>query len=121
MRQVTAQWAEQDLVRTAGWLERLSPGASRDAAVSTFTQRASQTDPEGAAVWASTITDVNTRNNDLERIARQWLRVDKNAATTWINQSSALNADVKKRLLTPPATSGTSGTITITGSNAVIR
>ena len=96
---MASQWASQDPVATTGWLERLPAGATRDAAVSAFTQSAINTDPEGAAVWASTIANENVRNTDLERIARQWLRTDKTAAQNWINQSPAISTEMKQRLL----------------------
>ena len=98
-RSVAAQWARQDPVATTGWLERLPAGATRDAAVSAFTQQAVESDPEGAAAWASTIANQDVRNTDLERIARQWLRKDKTAAQNWINQSKAISAEMKQRLL----------------------
>jgi hypothetical protein len=98
-RSVAAQWAGEDPVAATGWLERLPTGATRDAAVSAFTQQAVGSDPEGAAAWASTIADANTRNNSIEGIARQWLRTDKKSAVKWINQSPAISAEMKQRLL----------------------
>jgi hypothetical protein len=91
--------AQQDLAKTAGWLERLPPGASRDTAISNFTGYAARTDPEGAAAWAATISDERMRNNQIQSVASTWLRQDKDSATRWIRQSNLLDDKTKQRLL----------------------
>ena len=54
--------------------------------------------PEQAAKWTSTISNAQQRNNAIENLARQWLNVDRAAATAWLAQSG-LSPDRQQALL----------------------
>ena len=62
-------WRPGDAYRPAG--------ASREAAVQAYVSHLSYSSPELAAPWAETLTDPNTRNNQVENIARRWLEADR--------------------------------------------
>jgi hypothetical protein len=57
--------------------------------------------PELAAPWAETLTDQNTRFNQMENIARQWLNTRRSAAEVWLAKVN-LPDDRKQRLLKRP-------------------
>jgi hypothetical protein len=98
-RSIARTWTGQDLGKAANWLDGLPASESRDAAVSAFTNQVSDSDPEGAVAWASTISDPNTRKVDLERIAITWMGRDEDAASRWIAATPSLAEDAKARLL----------------------
>lgn len=87
LQQVAQQWAAYAPAEAGPWLETLPPGPSRDQAIGSFSGTIGQTYPEMAVQWAETISDVKTRDSRLENLARQWLRVDADAARAWISQS----------------------------------
>ncbi len=84
----------------ASWLQGLSQGSTRDAAVGAFVGVVAHSDPATAAAWAASIGDDTQRQFRMESAARAWMDVDPSAARSWV-QSSTLPADTKKRLLGP--------------------
>jgi hypothetical protein len=98
-RSIAQTWTGQDLGKVANWLDGLPASESRDAAVSAFTKQVSDSDPEAAVAWASTISDPNTSKVDLERIAITWMGRDEDAASRWITATPSLAEDAKARLL----------------------
>jgi hypothetical protein len=98
-RGIAESWAEQDLVKAATWLQGLPAGGARDGAVTAFSRKVIHTDPEGAAVWASTIADAEVRTSEVERAVRLWMRTDRNAAQQWMASTNALPAQTRDRLL----------------------
>jgi len=57
--------------------------------------------PEVAAPWAETLTDQNTRFNQIENIARHWLEADRPTAEAWLAKVN-LPDDRRQRLLKRP-------------------
>jgi hypothetical protein len=57
--------------------------------------------PDLAAPWAETLTDDNTRFDQMENIARRWFDTDRAAAEAWLAKVS-LPDDRKQRLLKRP-------------------
>ena len=91
--------ASTDANETAQWLSTLPPGPGRDRAIVPFASDIQQRDPEGAMVWALSISDPLERMDRLERLAGRWNFRDKNAARAWINSAVGLSAAEKKHLL----------------------
>lgn len=54
---VAQQWAGQDAVAAAEWIQTLAPGPSRDAAAVVLIETQAATDPAGALAWAETLQD----------------------------------------------------------------
>ena len=90
-------WAGADPQAAAQWLG-LYDGAGRDQAVQNFSLNVADKDPVVALTWASTISDPKLRVSAQEQLALQWLRQNRPAATSWI-QNSALSPEDKTRLL----------------------
>ncbi len=108
MSSVVSSWTQSDPQGASKWLETLPPGKSRDRAAESFVTPASYQDPALAAKWAQELftsapaqPGQPTRNTDqLENIARNWMRMDEKAARAWIEQAP-LSEEKKKTLLTP--------------------
>ncbi len=83
------------------WLQTLPAGASREAAVQAYVSHLAHSSPDLAAPWAETLTDPNTRFNQIENIARNWLAADRPAAEAWLANVN-LPDDRKQRLLKRP-------------------
>lgn len=64
-----------------------------------FAQQVTARDPEGAVSWAGTIADETRRRKTLERVARDWLERDRNAATEWIRSTPLLTEEARQRML----------------------
>jgi hypothetical protein len=67
--------------------------------VRSFSTAVQRSDPEGAVAWASTLSDANQRQSQVENITRDWLRSDTDAARQWLSSSHVLSEEVKARLL----------------------
>lgn len=57
--------------------------------------------PELAAPWVEQISDENQRTGQMQTLAQNWLRNDRQAAEAWIAKAS-FTEDQKKRLLKIP-------------------
>src|SRR4029453_19356670 len=93
-----SSWSQNDPAGAAAWLQSLSPGRSRDAAVSNFSSNVAHSDPPTASRWAETISDERMRNTQIELAAQNWLSLKQNSGRVWIAQSS-LPDETKVRLL----------------------
>ena len=91
-------WAKNDAVAAANWLGQLPAGPSRDAAITAFTSRIGGADPAAAVQWAATIGDEALRGVQTEAVALDWLQVDPDTATEWIQRSN-LPASIKVHLV----------------------
>ena len=96
---IASNWAEQNPAEAAAWLETLSAGTARDAAVERFADSVCGFDPEGAVAWAATLSNQSNRQSQVENLAREWMRQDSDAARRWITSTAVLSAEVKDKLL----------------------
>jgi hypothetical protein len=99
VRNIVETWANQDLNKTAAWLEKLGVGQARDAGVHEFTRRVTDTDPAGAAAWAVTIADPETRDGSIERIYRRWVRRDQQSAYDFIATTPGASDQLRRKLM----------------------
>jgi len=87
------------------WLNQLS-GADHDAAMSGMAYRSAHTirgeNPAQALEYAAKIGDSRRRFANLDNLAQQWLMSDKEAATTWIQNTSLIDQRTKQKLLEVP-------------------
>jgi hypothetical protein len=96
-----SNWAASDPTAAGQWLQGLPAGASRESAVQAYVSQLTQASPELAAPWAETLTDQNTRFNQMENVARRWLDTDRPAAEAWLAKVN-LPDDRKQGLLKRP-------------------
>ena len=92
-------WAEQDLVKAGSYLDKLTPGSTRDSAVLGYTQKAVVTDPEGAAMWAATIAEPARRETALAEVVQRWKMQNAADADAWLAQTTALSAEAKAKII----------------------
>lgn len=69
-----------------------------DPAIQSLVNIVKNTNPEGAMVWADTITDTQKRYNLMQRVGAIWMQKDPERAAAYI-QNSDLPDSIKKRLL----------------------
>lgn len=98
MQAVVSMWASKDTEAAAGWLDRQPAGAAKDASLIPLARKIAQEDPEAALTWVAGISDQNQRLQQVESIARDWLRQSPSDARHWIS-SSKLPDDLRNRLL----------------------
>lgn len=94
-------WASADLESSARALDGMGKGPLRDVAIATFVSIARRTDREAAITWSFEIGDDQKRRNTVMDQGRRWLNADREAATRWIETSTALPAEWKAELLKP--------------------
>ena len=81
--------ARTDPKETAQWLTTLPPGPGRDRATAPFIREIQQRDPEGAMLWASSISDSQeSRMDRLEWLAQCWGLQNRSAQRAWINSAA---------------------------------
>ena len=91
-------WLWRDLTATGDWLNRLSPGEGRDAAVKRYAAQVFESDPEAALIWAGSLGVAEERTSEVEQLARRYLRNDPARAKRWI-AASALPPETREQLL----------------------
>jgi hypothetical protein len=101
-RELVTIWADQAVEEAGQWLDALPAGNFRDTAVSAYVAKILPMVPQTASEWAMQIADPVRRAEELERVGSGWLESDAAAARAWIAQS-ALSAEAKARLLSPPS------------------
>lgn len=95
---VVYQWAQKDTAAAVTWLQQLPAGSQRDIALNAGAGCLVDEYPDLAAQMAHGISDASLRNRQVERAARAWLGVDREAARAWILQSN-LPSSLKRQLL----------------------
>jgi hypothetical protein len=88
----------QDWNATAGWLETLPMGSSRDSAIGAFVTAADGYDIKLAVEWANRTEDPESRAGRVTGTVQRWLSEDDSAARAWI-QKAQLPAGMAERLL----------------------
>ena len=95
---LVSQWANNEPGEAATWLQKTPVGETRDNLVNSFSSTIANRDPDMAIQWAATIGNEKVRASAMQNIARQWLRLDRNAAREWIS-SAPFSDKEKARLL----------------------
>ena len=99
LERIASLGARTDAKETAERLSTLPPSPGRDQAIVPFASEIQQRDPEGAMVWALSISDPLERMDRLERLVGRWNFREKKAARAWINSAAGLSAAEKTHLL----------------------
>ena len=73
-----------DPVATAKWLNSFPPSVSLDPVVGEFVNRISARDPEGAAGWALSIVEPESRKSALDKVMKNWKKIDPTRADAWM-------------------------------------
>lgn len=83
--QVTQSWARYDPVRAADWLlSQHPPSPNLDPAIQGLVNTVVRSNPEGAMMWTSTISDPKIRTSTIMSASREWMRNDPEKASTYI-------------------------------------
>ena len=99
IRSVISTWAAQDSAATLAFIQQQPAGEMRDEATSTYIWSNRASDPQETIKLAETITDEGSRNRTVGMAAMRWMQEDKEAATAYIQQSTALSDEAKQRLI----------------------
>jgi hypothetical protein len=99
IRPVIATWANQDSGAALDFIRQQAPGALRDEATSTFVWSNRSGDPRESMQLAESITDERARERSVGVAAMRWMQEDRDAATSYLLQSTALGEQAKQRLI----------------------
>jgi hypothetical protein len=64
-----------------------------------FSQAIVGADPGSASAWAESISDPGQRQNAVNQVFYQWKQSDPAAATAWLQATSAVPEDARRRML----------------------
>ena len=87
MQHLLYQWTASAPEQASAWLQSQPVSPARDEAVTMLSLQVSSSDPEAAAVWASSISDPARRSAELNRSLSGWLRKDHAAASQWMQEA----------------------------------
>jgi len=99
IRPVIATWANQDSGAALDFIRQQAPGALRDEATATFVWSNRSGDPQESMRLAESIGDERARERSAGIAAMRWLQEDREAATDYIQQSTAFGEQAKQRLI----------------------
>lgn len=80
-------WTGQNPEQASEWLLKHGTGPENDPVVQRFSEVAAWIDPEGAAAWASTITEDHSRITTLRKVLETWSSLDAQQAKAWAQQN----------------------------------
>lgn len=103
MRNVMATWAGQDAPAALSFIESQPQGEIRDSATQAYLWTDRSMEPSQSITLAETITDDRDRSRAVGMTASRWMREDEAAATAYVEQSTAISDDIKKRILSGDA------------------
>jgi len=100
IRNVISTWTAQDSGAALAFIQQQPAGELRDEATSTYiwSNRGAST-PQETIQLAESISDEGTRGRTIGMTAMRWMQEDKEAATAYIQQSTALSDEAKQRLI----------------------
>lgn len=97
--QITQSWARYDPVKAADWLlTQRPPAPGLDPAVQGLVNVVMRSNPEGAIMWAATISDPKRRNHSIYHASEEWLKSDPAKARAYI-LNAPLSPSQRTRLL----------------------
>lgn len=94
-------WLREDDAAARAWLDSMLPDPALDPAVAALVLRLSGSTPESAIAWAGRIEDEDLRRRSQVRVARGWLRADREAALAWL-EASDLGDDLRQKIVGRP-------------------
>ena len=99
VRSVIPTWANQDSAAALSWIGNLPQGELRDEATQTFVWSNRSADPQQSIQLAESISDDRSRERSIGIAAMRWMREDREAATSYIQESTSLSDEAKQRLI----------------------
>jgi hypothetical protein len=99
VRDVVSNWTHQDNAGALTFINAQQPGELRDTAVAAYVMSDRSSEPSALMAVAETIQDENDRGRTMGMAAMRWMREDEGAAKEYIQQSTAIPANMKERLL----------------------
>lgn len=98
--QITQTWARYDPVQAADWLlAQHPPSPNLDPAIQGLVSTVARSNPEGAVMWAATISDPRVRNHTIVHTSRAWMKSDPKKASAYIISAPLLTPSQRQRLL----------------------
>jgi hypothetical protein len=99
LRPVIASWAGRDPAAALTWINSQPQGEVRDEAIGTYIWSSGGSDPQATLQLAESISDEGDRNRSIFMATRRWMQSDREAATTYIQQSTAISDEAKQRII----------------------
>jgi len=96
--ELSRQWAEHDPAGMSEWLLEVPEGDVRDEVIGNLLTHITD-DPAGSFIWATTISDSNSRSSRLEDVVRRWGQHDPDAAREAIADAETLDPQQQQQLL----------------------
>lgn len=95
---VSRSWSQTNPAEAAQWVGSLKDVQARDVATAAFSVELAKANPASAAQWASRISDPAKLSSSLNRIVKDWKKVDPQAAQTFVLSSTAIPNHLRERL-----------------------
>ena len=99
IRGVISNWTAQDSGAALAFIQQQPAGELRDEATTTYLWSNRGSSPQETIRLAETISDEGSRSRAVGMTAMRWMQEDKEAATAYIQQSTALSDEAKQRLI----------------------
>lgn len=99
MREVMPIWAASDSEAAIGFIKSQNSPEVKDSAAETYIWSNRSSKPAELVEVAGMITDEGSRGRATGIVAARWMQEDKVGATEFINGSTAIDEDMKERLL----------------------
>lgn len=96
---VVQNWTRQDAEGARSFIEAQAVGEVRDSATQAYLRANRSGEPVESMALAETITDESTRSEAVAITAARWMREDEDAAKAYLETSTAVSDEMKKRLL----------------------
>jgi len=97
VRSTYRAWFRRDRESAMVWMREQAPDPAIEPAMRVFIVAIASDDPPGALDWIDRIEDARRRDETLAEIGRQWMRLDPEAASAWL-EGVDLPADVKESI-----------------------
>ena len=91
-------WAESDSIAASEWLNQMSAGPQKDAAIEGFSKSIERFEPEVAAIWANSIGEPTRRIERLEASLRNWADARPVDALKWL-ESAEMDPSLREQLI----------------------
>lgn len=99
MRDIVRRWVRSDFRGVSDFQQTLPPGVARDHVTSLLAEQLASYDPSAAAVQAANVGNLDYRRHTIETVARNWLRVDTDAAQVWLDTRPEVTPEMRALLL----------------------
>ena len=99
IRGVISSWTAQDSGAALAFIQQQPAGELRDEATTTYIWSNRGASPQETIQLAESISDEGSRSRTIGMTAMRWMQEDKEAATAYIQQSTALSDEAKQRII----------------------